>query len=85
MTLEELAMTPGYSVTPAVAAQFLQCNPYALNVAAKEGRLGLEHCFAGRRLHISKAALLKYCGYQGEVWRPEGSEERSGPGWLINE
>lgn len=74
MTLEELAALPQNSVPPKVAAQFLGCQPYALNVAAKMGRLKIKHFFAGNRLHISKAAILDYCGYKGPM---VGSREMS--------
>lgn len=76
-TLEELAAVPGYSVSPTVAARFLGCTPYALNLAAKEHRLTLGHYFAGRWLRISKADVLRYCG-----WQEPPANRGGGPGWL---
>lgn len=62
MTLDEFAALPGNSVGTKEAAEILGCDRYALNVAAKQGMLGLPHFFSGNRLKISKAAILAYCG-----------------------
>ena len=63
-TLEELAALPEAAVSPRVAARFLGGSQYGLNVAARNGQLGLPHYFSGNRLKISKAAILDFCGYR---------------------
>ena len=63
MTVEELAALPGVHVGTKEAAAVLGCDRYSLNIAAKQGTLGLDHTFVGNRLKISKASLLEYCGY----------------------
>ena len=67
MTLEELAMRPGPTVGTKEAAEILGVARYGLNLAAKEGNLGLPYVFSGNRLKISKAALLEYCGWKGDI------------------
>ena len=73
MTLQELMEYPKPTVPPTIAAKFLGCDPWSLNVAAKEGHLGLFHYFAGRNLRIAKWHLIDYLGYysgkRGEVVR----------------
>lgn len=72
MTLTELARLPRNTIPPRIAAEFLECQPYALNVAARMGRLALAHYFSGNRLHISKVAILEYCGYTGPITYGKG-------------
>lgn len=64
MTVEELAAYPKPAVGTKIAAEILGVDRYSLNVAAKEGRLAADHFFSGNRLYISKAWLLKFCGYE---------------------
>lgn len=66
-TLEEVAAMPGNSVGTKIAAELIGCDRYSLNIAAKEGTLGLPFVFSGNRLHISKAALLEFCGAKKEI------------------
>lgn len=63
MTVEELAALPGVTVGSKEASAVLGCDRYALNIAAKNGELGLQCFFSGNRLKISKASLLEFCGY----------------------
>ena len=66
-TLAEVAAMPDVWVTPAVAARLLGMkNPYGLNLAAKNGHLGIPYIFSGNRLKISKAYLLDFCGWKGD-------------------
>lgn len=66
-TLDELAALPGNSVGTRIASKFLGVSQWGLSLAAKEGKLGLPYVFSGNRLHISKAALLEYCGYKPQA------------------
>lgn len=67
ISLDEIAASDNAYVTPTVAARLLGMkNPYGLNLAAKEGRLGIPYIFSGRNLKISKAYLLDFCGYKGK-------------------
>lgn len=70
MSLDELAAYPGVHVGTKEAAAVLGCDRYSLNIAAKQGTLGIKHTFVGNRLKISKASLLEYCGYIQEEKAP---------------
>ncbi len=63
MTVEELAAMPGTTVGTKEAAAVLGCDRYSLNIAAKQGTLGIKHTFVGNRLKFSKSDLLEFCGY----------------------
>ena len=64
--IAKLAASPDVWVTPSVAARVLgMTSAYGLNLAARDGRLGIPYIFSGRNLKISKAYLLDFCG-----WRP---------------
>lgn len=67
MTIEEFAALPGPTVGTKEVSAVLGCDRYSLNIAAKEGKLGLPYVFSGNRLKISKAAVLALCGYTEAV------------------
>lgn len=62
MTVEELAAMPGTTVGTKEAAAVLGCDRYSLNIAAKQGTLGIRHTYVGNRLKLSKADLLEFVG-----------------------
>ena len=55
-------------LTPAEVAPVLGCNPYAINVMAKQSpeRLGFPVCMIGNRVKIPRRAFLAWLGH-GEV------------------
>lgn len=61
-TLEELKAWPQTFVSPMQASKLLGCDPYSLNISAREGKLHIPHVFCGRNLKISRAGLLEFCG-----------------------
>lgn len=66
MTIDELAAYPKATVGTKIAAEFLGCDRYALNIAAKQNRLNIPFFFSGNRLHISRTGLLDFLGYYKE-------------------
>lgn len=66
MTIQEFAALPGMWVGTKEVSDLLKTDRYGLNIAAKAGNLGFEFFFSGNRLKISKASVLKFCG-----WKPE--------------
>ena len=61
--LDELEGMARFDITPQEAAPALGCDAYALNVAAKSGKLGsIGHFFAGNRLRLSRLDVLAFCG-----------------------
>lgn len=68
MSVQDLINYPKNTVGTGMASQILECDRYALNVMAKAGSLPFDFFFSGNRLHISKASLLRYLGYN-----PDGS------------
>ncbi len=61
--MRALAVAPGLTVSPIEAAALLDCDPYSLNLSAKDGTLGIRHIFAGRNLRIFKTDLFEACGF----------------------
>lgn len=57
--MELLKAQPGETISPAILARILGGNPYAYNLAAKEGKLLLPHVWRGRNLRIIKAPLVR--------------------------
>ena len=57
--MELLKAQPGETISPAILARILGGNPYAYDLAAKEGQLPLPHVWRGRNLRIIKAPLLR--------------------------
>lgn len=57
--MELLKAQPGETISPAILARILGGNPYAYNLAAKEGKLPLPHVWRGRNLRIIKAPLVR--------------------------
>lgn len=69
MTLDEIRESGKTMLTPADVAPVLGCNPYAINVAAKQepGRLGFSVCVIGNRVKIPRLSFLRWAGYEGEA------------------
>lgn len=59
-TLEELKQMTSATIRPVDAAGVLGCVPYLLNVAAREGKLAVNHYFSGSRLHISRLDFIRW-------------------------
>ena len=49
----------GETVSPRLAALVIGGDPYAYNLAAREGKLTLPHVWRGRNLRIFKEPLLR--------------------------
>lgn len=64
MTLNEIRASGKAMLTPADVAPVLGCNPYAINVAAKQdpARLGFPVCMIGNRVKIPRLAFLQWAG-----------------------
>ena len=66
MTREEkvawLRSLPGEMISPSQLAKVTGGNPYCYNVAAKEGKLNLDHEWHGRNLRIWKEPVIKLIG-----------------------
>lgn len=54
-----LKAQPGETISPATLAKVIGGNPYAYNLAAREGQLTLPYVWRGRNLRIFTAPLLK--------------------------
>lgn len=64
MTLEEFAAIPKMFVGTKEVAELLGTSRWGLSLAAKDGKLSFDYFFSGNRLKISKASVLKFCGYE---------------------
>ena len=66
MTIQEIRASGKEMLSPADVAPVLGCNPYAINVAAKEdpARLGFPVCMIGNRVKIPRRAFLRWVGYE---------------------
>ena len=66
MTLAEIRESEKDYLTPKDVAPILGCNPYAINVQARNdpARLGFPVCLIGSRVKIPKDGFLKW--YRGE-------------------
>lgn len=62
MTLDDLRNMTQETITPAVAAQVLQCNPQWIRVAARndKSRLGFPVVLLGSRVKIPRLAFIKF-------------------------
>lgn len=62
MTLEELKKLDKDVITPAVAAQVLQCDPHWIRVAAHQDKslLGFPVIILNSRVKIPRLAFIKY-------------------------
>ena len=56
--IEYLKSLPGETITPKEAALVLGGNPYAYNVAAKQGVLTLPYIWHGRNLKLFKQPII---------------------------
>lgn len=65
LSLADLAAIPREYLLPREVAPILGVEPYSLNVAAKAGKLNLEHVLVGTRLKIAKKPFLQRMGYEG--------------------
>ena len=66
MTLQEIAASRKEMLSPADVAQVLGCNPYSINVMAREcpKRLGFPICMIGNRVKIPRRAFLRWAGHE---------------------
>ena len=66
MTLEDLKVFEREFLTPAQAAAVIGCEPYAINVQAKDDplKLGFPVCIMGSRVKIPRRAFIRWieCG-----------------------
>ena len=64
--LARIAESGKEMLSPADVAPVLGCQPYAINVAAKEnpGRLGFPVRKIGNRVKIPRRAFLRWAGYE---------------------
>lgn len=62
MTLDELKALDRAVITPAIAAQFLGCNPYAISITARDcpERLGFPVSRVGSRTKIPRLAFIRF-------------------------
>ena len=62
MTIEELAALPSEVLTCQQVAPFLKCNPYTLNLTAKQKPqlLGFPVNVIGTRVRIPKQAFIRF-------------------------
>ncbi len=62
MTLEELEQMDDTVITPVVAAQFLQCNPHWIRLAARERPelLGFPVAVVGHRTKIPRLPFIDF-------------------------
>lgn len=62
MTLEELKALDKPVITPAIAAQFLKCNPYNISIQALDcpERLGFPVSRIGTRTKIPRLAFISF-------------------------
>ena len=60
--LEWLKSLPGETISPRQLAVIADGDPYAYNIAAKEGKLDLPHLWRGRNLRIWKDPVIKLIG-----------------------
>lgn len=62
LTLDDLRGMTKETITPAVAAQVLQCDPQWIRVAARQdkARLGFPVVLIGSRVKIPRIAFIRY-------------------------
>jgi DNA-directed RNA polymerase subunit H (RpoH/RPB5) len=60
--LEWLKSLPGETISPKQLSVIADGDPYAYNIAAKEGKLDLPHLWRGRNLRIWKDPVIKLIG-----------------------
>ena len=62
MTLQEIRASDKAMLIPAEVSEVLGCNPYSINVQAKEDprKLGFPICVIGTRVRIPRVAFLKW-------------------------
>jgi hypothetical protein len=67
MTYDELKTMERETITPAVAAQFLSCDPHAIRLIARQHpeRLGFPVVCYGNRVKIPRRAFIKFL--EGEI------------------
>ena len=68
MTLREIKSSSKEMLTPADVAPVLGCNPYSINVMARDcpDRLGFPVCMIGNRVKIPRRAFLRWAGEEVE-------------------
>ncbi|WP_122788787.1 DNA-binding protein [Intestinibacillus sp. Marseille-P6563] len=62
MTLSDLKTMDAETITPAVAAELLGCNPHYIRVAAHQDKslLGFPVILLGNRVKIPRVAFIKF-------------------------
>lgn len=60
VTVDDLKQMDSAWVGTLVASQALGCERYSLNVAAKQGMLGIPFFFSGNRLKISRMGIINF-------------------------
>lgn len=65
MTLKEIEASSAEMLTPADVAGVLGCQPYAINVQARDdpAKLGFPVCVTGTRVRIPRRAFLHWMEY----------------------
>lgn len=74
-TLQEIENCPKTMLVPADVAEFLGCDPYSINRAAKDapGLLGFPIIVMGTRVRIPKDGFVRFCrGLQDEETEAAG-------------
>lgn len=60
LTLDDLRKMEKETITPAVAAQVLRCDPNWIRVAARQGCLEFPTVLLGSRVKIPRRAFIRY-------------------------
>ena len=81
MTREEklnwLRELPRETISPRELAMVAGGDPYSYNIAAKEGKLLLEHMWRGRNLRIWKGPVIRLLG--GKYEELQAVQDHDGP------
>lgn len=69
MTIEQMRGSTAEFLTPKEAAEVIGCDPYAINVQAREDarKLGFPVCVMGTRVRIPRRAFLRWLEYGSPV------------------
>lgn len=82
MTLEQLKEMDRETITPAIAAGLLGCDPHSIRVAAhtEPESLGFPVVVMGTRTRIPRRAFIRFME-GGGPWFSRGRGEGQGRGW----
>lgn len=77
MTLEQIKTTEKDFLTPEDLREVLGCNPYAINVQAKDdpAKLGFPVCLMGTRVRVPRLGFLHWMQYGNAPIMKGGEEE----------